>query len=291
MKKTIVEMVGTKEEFRVKILATIFGITFISIAINMFYLPAGLLSGGVSGISMLLEYNIGVPTGITMLVFNIPLLLLAYLKLNKQFTFYTIVSTFLFTFVLMLTRPLQGILNLDDRLLSAVFGGVINGIGGGILFRFGTSSGGFDILASYMKKYYNINISSVLMTLNGVILSISAMLFGLERSLYTIIALFIGYRIMDRIQLGFGEKKQILIMSRYYEEIANEIIDNIDKGVTYLHGEGAYSNSELKIIYTVVNTRQIVMIKDIIKKYDNSAFMSISEVSEVKGRGFKTYNI
>ncbi len=281
---------GTSEEFKIKMTATLIGVFFTAIGINLFYIPAGLLSGGVSGIGIIVEYLIKIPTGITMLLLNIPLLILSYFKLNRQFTFYTAVGSVMLSVFLMITRPIMGILNVNDILLASVFGGILNGVGGGILFRYGTSSGGFDIIGSYAKKYYNINVGTALMAMNGLILIMAAFIFDIEKSLYTIIAIIIGYRLVDKIQMGFGEKKQIFIMTREYEVIAKEIM-NMVRGVTFLKGEGAYTSNEIKIIYTVVSTREIMKVKGIVSQHDPAAFMSISEVAEVKGEGFKSYEV
>ncbi|NLY21308.1 MAG: YitT family protein [Tissierellia bacterium] len=285
------DFIGSKEDFIVKLPITIIGTIFMTIGINMFYLPMEILAAGVGGIGMILEYQLGIPTGVTMFLLNVPLFILAYFKLSKEFTFYTMLSSVLFSIGLIITRPYSNILQMDDMLLAAIFGGVFSGIGGGLLFRFGTSSGGLDILATFFKKAYNINVGSMLMAVNVVIVAIGAFSFGIEKAMYTVISLFVTYKIVDRIQLGFGEKKHIFIMTKHHEIIAQEIMDKVIRGVTFLDGQGAYSKDKMKIVYTVVNTRQIVKIKEIIKEHDPSAFMSISEVTEVKGEGFRTYNV
>lgn len=135
------------------------------------------------------------------------------------------------------------------------------------------------------------NIGNALLGMNMLIVLTASYIFSLDKGLYTIVSMVVGYTLLDRIQMGFGERKQIFIISKEYNAITEDIIKYVHRGVTYLDGSGAYSETGYKIIYTVVGTRQIAALKQIVEEHDKNAFMTISDTYEVKGKGFKTAEI
>lgn len=174
----------------------------------------------------------------------------------------------------------------DDVLLSCVFGAILNGAGMGIMFRNGTCQGGLDVVAALAKKLYGINISKVLLAVNGVIITISGFVFTFNRAMYTLIGLFIAYQVLDKIQLGVGQMKQVFIMTTMSRPIAVAIMKKLHRGVTYLKGSGAYTENEMDVLYCIVDNHEFVMVRKIVDSIDPDAFMTISETVEVKGRGF-----
>lgn len=269
-----------------KILAVIVGEFLCAVAITYFFIPHRLLSGGVGGISIMVQYLTGYSSGIFILLINIPLFIIGFRKLPRNFMVFTFISANLLSILLMVLKQLNFAFQVDDILLSAVFGGIINGIGMGILFRNAMSQGGLDILAMIARKEWNMNIGYALMGMNFVIISIASILFGLEKGMYTIIAMYLAYQCVDRVISGFDNKKQIIIISSKSTEIANIIMVDPHRGVTLLHGKGAYSGESKEVIYCVANNRQIVRIKQVVEEIDPKAFMSISDMVEVKGKGF-----
>lgn len=269
-----------------KLAAVFIGELFCAMAITFFFIPHRLLSGGVGGIAMMIQYLTGYSSGIFILLINIPLFVLGFWKLSRKFMIFTLISTNLLSIFLMLLKYWNFDFQVDDIILSAVFGGVLNGTGMGILFRYATSQGGLDILAMIARKEWNMNIGSALMTMNFVIVAIASALFGVERGMYTLIAMYIAYHCVDKVISGFDIKKQIMIISEKSMEIAQAIMIDPHRGVTLLQGKGAYTGESKQVIYCVANNRQVVRIKQIAEELDPRAFMSISDMVEVSGKGF-----
>lgn len=262
-----------------------------SFAVVKFLLPAGLLSGGLGGIGLMIEYLSGIPTGVCVFVLNLPMMVVGFIFLNKKFMLYAFLSTFIYSLVLILMRDVPINFYVKDNILYAIFGGFINGIGMGLLFKHGACQGGLDIIATIFKTKLNINIGSSLMAINAMIIAIASYLFGLERGLFTIISMYVAYKMLDKIQMGFGDTKQVIIVTSNQREVTNRILSDLNRGVTLLHGEGAFTHKQQNVIYCIVSTRQVVVIKKILDDVDPSAFLIISEAYEVKGRGFKIQEI
>lgn len=269
-----------------KLLAVCLGELLCAIAITYFFIPHRLLSGGVGGIAIMIEYLTGASSGIFIFVMNVPLFIIGFKKLSKRFMLYTFLSANLLSLYLVLLKSLSLDYFIDDVLLSAVFGGVVNGIGMGILFRNATSQGGLDILAMIARKDWNMNIGSALMGMNFIIVLVASVLFGASRGMYTLIAMYIAYQCVDKVISGFDDKKQIMIISKKSVEIANQIMVDPHRGVTLLQARGAYTGESKEVIYCVAHNRQVVRIKQVVEELDPHAFMSISDMVEVKGKGF-----
>lgn len=257
-----------------------------ALAISFFFIPHKLLSGGVSGIAVFLQYVTGLSSGIFILLINIPIFVFGFKKLSKRFMYFTLYSTILLSLLLMVLKKLDLDFYIEDTLLSAIFGGVFNGIGMGTLFKNASSQGGFDIIAIVCRKEKNLSISSVLMALNFFVVSISSFLFGIQKGMYTLISMYIAYQVVDKVVSGFDTKKQVIIISEKSNEIAKKILVDPHRGVTLLQAKGAYTGQEKEVIYCVAENRQIAKIKQVVKEFDDKAFISISDMIEVKGKGF-----
>lgn len=267
---------------------TIIGGILSAISVNMFLVNAKLLSGGITGIALIIQYLFKFQAGYTIFLLNIPLFFLSLKKLNKKFTIYSLVGILTFTLALILTKPISHILNINDPLLYCLYGGVISGIGGGIVFAHSGSLGGFDIIVMLIKKKYsNLNVGQISFAINLVLVAFGALVFGLPSALYTLIAMYTTSIILDQVVKGFNQSKSIFIITEKEEEIANAIMKNLGRGVTYLYGEGAYTNQQKKILYCIVPLTQLPELKKIVTLSDDKAFISISDASEVQGRGFR----
>jgi uncharacterized membrane-anchored protein YitT (DUF2179 family) len=258
-----------------------------AIAFNMFYIPNHFLSGGLSGISILVEYLFDIPTAITVFVLNLPLFLIGARKIDGEFIRNTIISVTLFSLLLSLTNPLRGAVQIEDPLLMAIIGGALNGIGMGLLFRHKMSQGGFDIIAAMIKKKRNIEIGTVLMGLNGILILISTFIFDLRSAMYTLVALFISYQVMDRVRKGTNREKTVMIISDETDAIAQSIQLKLNRGMTFLKGNGGYSREEKTVIYTTVSSTQMCTLREIVRQKDENAFMAVTEADEVDGNGFE----
>ncbi len=262
-----------------------------ALAVNLFFIPNNLLTGGVGGISILVQYLTSIPTGIVVFLINIPIFILGFKKIDRDFAIFGFISMAMFSAVLTITRDLNQVFAVKDIFLGAVFGGLINGLGMGILFRNRSSQGGFDIPAVILKRKYDVNIGTALMGINCIIIFISSFIFGYKSGMYTILSMYIGYNVLDKVQMGLNIRKKVIIVSEKPELIANEIISNLNRGVTFLEGKGAYTNENKQIIYCVVTSREVAKIKRLINQVDPHAFLTINDVVEVMGKGFRDINI
>ncbi len=259
-----------------------------SLAINLFISKAKLLSGGATGISLIIQYLFNFPAGYCILLLNIPLLILSYKFLNKRFTILTFIGTISFSLFLILTAPLKGVIDTTDTLLLCLYGGALNGVGIGIVFSNHGSAGGINIISALIKvKHDNFKIGQISFYINIIIVSMATMIFGVTSALYTIAAMFITAEVTDRIIIGIGKQKLVLIITIKEEEICSGILHQMHRGVTFLYGEGAYTGKHEKILFCTVPIHQIPELKLIVKEIDNDAFMITLDASEVRGKGFK----
>ena len=259
-------------------------------SINLFVVPSSLLTGGVTGIAIIFYFLAGLPIGIQTLVYNVPLLIASYKLLGKKYTIDVVIGTVMFSFALDATKFLSGMLPLDDLMLASIYGGIFNGIGYGIVFRMNGSTGGFDILGAIFKKYYSMDIGSVIFGFNCLIVAVAGGLFSISSAMFTLICMYVTSQMTNKIIDGFNQRKAILIISDRAKDIADGIIADIGRGVTFLNGEGAYTGDSKKIIMVVVSMTQIAKIKIVVNTVDRNAFMMILAASEVQGRGFTKPN-
>ena len=259
-----------------------------SLGINLFISKAKLLSGGATGISLIVQYLFKFPAGYTILLLNIPLLILSYKYLNKRFTIFSIIGIISFSLFLILTAPLKGLIGTNDTLLLCLYGGVLNGIGIGVVFSNHGSAGGANIISALIKvKHDNFNIGQISFCINMIIVCIGTFFFGVTSALYTIAAMYITAEVTDRIIHGIKKQKLVLIITTKEKEICSGILYKMHRGVTFLYGEGAYTGKHQKILFCTVALHQIPELKLIIKEIDTNAFMIIVDASEVRGKGFK----
>lgn len=282
--------ISTKEMMK-KLLFIILGNLFCSIAFNVFFIPNRLLSGGVGGIGIIIQYLTGLPTGISVFFLNIPIFLIGSRMVDREFTLYAFISMLFYSSILTITKELGKYFIVDDIILASVFGGIFNGIGMGLMFRNRVSQGGFDIIAAILKKKYNINIGTGLLMANTVIVSLSSLLFGYKSAMYTLIAMYIGYTVLDKVQVGLNVKKNVIIVSEKSELVAETILTRLNRGVTFLEGIGAYTHENKKVIYCIVTSRETAKLKEIIEEIDPTAFFTVNDVVEVKGKGFKSVGL
>lgn len=257
-----------------------------SVGINSFLLPHHMLSGGATGIAMIVYFLARLPVGVMVLLLNIPLFYAAYRYMDREYVLVSAYGIVVFSVALMVTQPLARLQAVDDTMLAAIFGGVLSGIGGGLVFRVNGSTGGTDIVAAILKRYCAFNVGMVSFGINLVIVSVSSLLFGLKPALFTLIAMFISGRVTDNVVEGINRKKTVTIISEHSEEIAQAILSQLGRGVTFLSGAGAYTRQEKRVVFAVVTTMELAKIKFIVEDIDPQAFMIVNEAAEVLGRGF-----
>ena len=234
------------------VLIIFLGCIIASLGVNVFLSHAQLLSGGATGLGLLVEYTTNIPAGITLFLINIPLLAVSFKKLSRSFTIYTTIGMLSLSISLMITKPIASAINIDglDLLLYCIYGGVLCGIGYGLVFLRNGSTGGTDVVTMLIrKKHSNFNIGSLGFSLNVIIIIIGAFIFGLPQALYTLISLFIQSIVLDKMLKGFSSKKLLLILTKKEADVINYVIKDLHRGVTSLLAEGEYTHDRKKMLY------------------------------------------
>ena len=262
------------------------GCVIMGIAFNTFYLPNNLLSGGISGIALISYYLFGLPVGIVSIILNIPLFILAYKFMDKDYIVGALYGMLTFSFCLDAFRFMSETVLVHDKMLSCIAGGAMYGIGAALMYRVGGSGGGMDIVGAIIQKYYSISINNCNFIFNIFLLFVGSFLFGIEPVLYTLLTMFVMNKTCNAFVIGFDFKKNIIIISDNPEPIAEAIIKVVGRGVTYLHGEGAYTHRQREILFVVAKLTQTAKIRSIVREVDPNAFMIIHDVNDVFGRGF-----
>ena len=252
--------------------------------INYFFVGNKLAEGGVSGLSLIIHYLSNIDVSYLYFALNIPLIILAYIFLGKNFLLKTLFATFVLSVFLKVFASFSE--PLDDILLAAIFGGAINGIAIGIVFYAGGSTGGIDIIAKIINKYTGIPISRILLTTDFIVLSIVAVIFGKVIFMYTLISLVISSKMIDIIQVGIYSAKGVTIITTKEDEIRKRIMEDTGRGITLIDAKGGYTQKEIGMLYCVVGQYQLIKVKTIVKEVDPSAFMIVADVHEVIGNGF-----
>ncbi|MFC4737005.1 YitT family protein [Bacillus daqingensis] len=267
------------------------GAAIVAIAFNLFLLPNQIASGGVAGISTLFLHVFGFEPAYTQWAFNIPLFIAGVLLLGGSISgslFYggkTLIGTLFLPYVVYLTRNWEP--TTTDPLLASIMGGVGVGVGLGIVFRSNSSTGGTDLAAQIINKYTGMSLGACVFVMDGLVVTSSAFIFGFEFALYALIALFITGKTIDIVQIGFGYSKMVMIISEYEEEVKQGLLTQVDRGVTKLAGYGGYTNHDRPVLLCVVGRNEITKLKQLVRTIDPSAFVIVSDTSEVLGEGFK----
>ncbi|MBC5624465.1 YitT family protein [Clostridium sp. NSJ-49] len=275
------------KNFYIDVVVIILGCFIYSLGVNLFLTNAKLVSGGVTGIALILQYVSDIPSGITVFLLNIPLFFISYKFLSKRFTLYTAIGMLSISLSLIITKPLSALIQVNDILLYCIYGGVLCGIGMGLVFYRNGSTGGIDIITMVIrKKYSNFEIGKLNFGFNLIIVAIAAIIFGLPQALYTLISMFIQGTILDKVLNGFTSKKLLLILTEKENEIINYVINDLHRGITSIMAEGEYTHSKKKMLYVAITSSQFISLKNKILRIDPKAFITIIDASEVKGKGF-----
>jgi len=254
----------------------------------LFIRPAGLLSGGLSGIALVLEYTLGIPLALSVFVLNIPVFYLGLRKLQRGYMLRSLIGVLSFTLFLLAWEQLIRIDQpiTEDLLLTALFGGALNGIGLGMVFRGRGSVGGTDIIALVLNRTYSFSLGSSGFALNAIPLVIGVFLFDIRSIGYTLVAMYVSSKLVDKVQAGFITSKTVTIVSTRHEDISQAIIQRVHRGVTLIQGQGAFSRDDKRVILTTISLTQLPKLKDIVAELDPDAFMTVTDTSEVLGKGF-----
>lgn len=279
-------MEKSKEIIKEYILA-ILGSIIAAFGTSLFLLPNQLSNGGFSGIATIIYYLFNIPMGTTIMILNIPVFILAYIREGKNFLVKTIVATLFFSEFIDIFEKIDAFTT--DKILASVYGGAVIGIGLALVFKGKSSTGGTDLIANIIKSYNNeVSIGNVLQVLDILVVLLNIIfLRQIEIGLYSAIAIYITNKMLDLFFEGINFSKMIYIISEKYDEIAEIINKEVDRGATGIYGKGMYTNQEKMIIMCVANRKHIIRIKEMAKKIDNRAFVIITDAREVYGLGFK----
>lgn len=258
-----------------------------ALTVKLFLLPSGLVSGGSTGIALCVEHFFGIPISGFVLFFNLIMLFLGLAFLGKAFALTTLASTFLYPLSLELCNFLLGDLCLTgDLLLCTIFSGIGIGISLGIVIRSGASTGGMDIPPLILQKLLHIPISVSLYAFDVCILLLQALFRPAENILYGILLVLVYTIVLDRTLMIGNARTEVKIISQKSEEISQAILHQLDRGVTLLSGKSGYFHNETQLVLSVISHRELFRLEKIVRQIDPEAFMIISRVSEVRGRGF-----
>lgn len=263
------------------------GNTVYALAVTMFILPNGLITGGTTGLALLFYHQLNIPITVFVSIFNVAMFVLGAAVLGRAFTLTTLISTFYYPFILGILQKvphLQGMTS--DNLLSAIYAGLMIGLSIGIVIKAGASTGGMDIPPLVLNKKFGFSVSVVMYGLDFTIL-LSQMLFAnKEQVLYGILLVFIYTVVLDKVLLFGKSRTQVKIVSEKYLEINEMIIKRLDRGSTLINAETGYCHNQNQIVLTVISNRELPRLNDLVLSIDPKAFMIINQVNEVKGRGF-----
>lgn len=272
-----------------KYLVLIIGSLIYSAGLEIFLVPNNIIDGGIVGISIMASYLTGIPFGVYMLVLNLPFLYLGYKQIGKTFAISTIISIIALSIFSEFLEPVPQIT--QDYFLAAIFGGIIAGAGVGLVIRQGGSLDGTEITAIILDRKTSFSVGEVVMFFNLFILGAAGFVFGWDKAMYSLVAYFIISKMIDVVLKGLDESYAVMIVSDEYEEIADALMHRLGRGVTYLHGQGAYTGDDKQVLYCVVTRLEVVKLKEIALEKDETAFVTINLVHDIVGGRFKKKSI
>ncbi|RCW67082.1 uncharacterized membrane-anchored protein YitT (DUF2179 family) [Saliterribacillus persicus] len=263
----------------------IIGAFFVAVAFNVFLLPHDIASGGVAGISTITKSLFGFEPSIVQWALNIPLFIAGVIILGKNFGAKSLLGTIILPFFVFLTKNWTQAT--EDPLLGAIFGGMIVGIGIGIVFKGRASTGGIDLAAQILHKFFPLPLGICLALFDGLIVITATLVFSVEQGLYALIALFITSRTIDFVQVGLNTSKNVMIITERVDDVRNVLLKDVDRGVTVLNGTGGYTNEDRTVLMCVVAQNEFSKLTKIVKSVDTNAFVVAMNATEVLGEGFK----
>jgi uncharacterized membrane-anchored protein YitT (DUF2179 family) len=267
------------------------GATIQGLGLRLFLIPANLASGGVSGISQLVNHFTGWPIGLMVLIGNFPLFLLGWRFLGGQrFAFRTAFAVIVYSLVVDLLPTLHGFpVNgiTDDILLNSLYGAVVSGIGYGLVYRAGGTSGGSDVLARILHHYRSVPMTQSYLMVDSLVVLSAGFVFGWKQALYAIISLYVSGIVSENVLEGPGTVRTAMVVTSQAKPISDRVLEEMQRGVTILQGIGAYTGTERPVIYCVITRSEVTQLKSIVHDIDPQAFIVIGQAHEAFGEGFK----
>ncbi|MGN7359316.1 YitT family protein [Paenibacillus sp. SAF-054] len=263
----------------------VIGSLIIALGFNLFFLPHGIASGGVSGISVLAEAWFKLEPAFTQWALNIPLFFLGVFLLGKNYGIRSLLGSVILPLFVYLTKDWP--LPTDNPLLASIYGGIAVGLGIGIVYRGRGSTGGLTTLAQVIQKYSGLSFSLCVVLLDGSVILLAATTLSLEKALYALVGLYVTAKVIDTVELGFNQSKVAYIISNHTEAISAAVLHDLDRGLTKLNAEGGYTGDNRIVLMVVIGQNETTRLKTLVRTVDPEAFVIISNTHEVLGEGFK----
>lgn len=279
----------TKGKIMQRALLITLGALLMSVGLEIFLVPNHVIDGGIVGISIILSYLTSWKLGLFIFILNIPFFFIGYKQIGKTFALSTLYGIIILSIGTTLLHPVPAFT--QDILLASVFGGIVLGIGVGLVIRYGGSLDGTEILAILFNKKLPFSVGEIIMFFNLFILGSAGFVFSWDRAMYSLIAYFVAYKTIDITITGLDESKSVWIISDNARQIGDAIMNRLGRGVTYLHGEGAYSGDDKQVIFCVINRLEEAKLKEIVTESDETAFLAVADIAEVRGGRFKKRDI
>lgn len=272
----------------------IIGTGILAFGIACFYDPVGLVTGGFSGLAIVVKHVTsvfiegGIPLWLTNIGLNVPVFILSYFLKGKKFIGKTLFGTIMLSVWLYILPSID--MAQGDLMIAAIFGGVCAGAGIGFVIRVGATTGGTDMVSALVQlKLRHFSIVQILLVIDGIVVILGMFVFGMLPILYAIIGIVVQTKVSDLVVEGFNYSKAAYIITNEHEEVAKRIMNELERGVTGLHAKGMYTQEDKCVLYCIVTQKEIIGLKDIVNEVDPSAFVIVSDVKEVLGEGFQEY--
>ncbi|MBS3970958.1 MAG: YitT family protein [Clostridia bacterium] len=273
--------------FVIEYLGIFVGVVLTALALVLFLIPNKIAAGGVSGLATVVFHTLGFPVGLTMLAINTPLFIFSVKELGARFGIKTLFGTITMAMVIDYLEPIVTPLT-TDPFLAALYGGILAGIGIGIVFKYGGTTGGTDLGAQLLKRFTGMSSGQGLLIIDAFVITTAAIFFNVELALFALIALFATAKLIDLVQEGFHYARAAIIISNSPDKVTREIFGSLNRGVTILKGKGAYSGRERDILLVVISQSEVTRLKVLVHDIDHNAFIIITHVHEALGEGFKS---
>lgn len=269
----------------------IVGAVIYAVALELFLVPNKITDGGITGIAVIVTFlsNWSSGLGVFLFVLNLPFLFIGYRQIGKTFVLSTLLGIAVMSIMTILLHHVDGVI--EDKLLAFVFGGILLGLGSGIAIRFGGSLDGTEIVAILLAKKLPFSVGEIIMFFNLFILGSTGFVVDWNSALFSILAYYIASKAIDITVDGLNESKSVWIISDQIQEIGDAILSRLGRGVTYLSGEGGFSGDPKRVIFCVITRLEEAKLKEIVNHYDESAFLAVGNIHDVKGGRFKKKDI
>ncbi|WP_274649102.1 YitT family protein [Paenibacillus humicola] len=279
----------TKLELLIRTVFLTIGAALVAVALEIFLVPNSIVDGGITGISIMIAHVTHLPLGLFLFLLNIPFLIIGYKQIGKTFALSTLYAVTIMSIGTVLLHPVKPLTY--STFLAPVIGGVILGIGVGLVIRNGGSLDGTEIIAILFNKKLPFSVGEVVMFMNLFILGSAGFVFTWDSAMYSLIAYYIAFKMIDVTIEGFDESKSVWIISEEAKELGDAIMDRLGRGVTYLQGEGGFTGGAKKVIFCVITRLEEAKLKSIVQELDPAAFLAVGNIHDVKGGRFKKRDI